>query len=99
MTNSTKRSGNKDEVKHYKFLKVIKSSFSFRVFHLIEWGLLLNPYFILVALNNAFVGSSVMTFVPQLREITAEKGLSLEETADILTIRAMGDIIARIFQG
>ena len=63
------------------------------------WGLLLNPYFTLVALNDAFVGSSVMTFMPQLRGITAEKGLSLEKTADILTLRAMGDIIARIFQG
>ena len=98
MTNSTKRSGNKKEGKHYKFLEIVKSSFSFRVFHLIEWDLLLNPYFTLVALNDAFVGSSVMTFMPQLRGITAEKGLSLEETADILTMRAMGDIIARFLK-
>ena len=94
MTTSTKRSGNKKEGKHYKFLEIVKSSFSFRVFHLIEWDLLLNPYFTLVALNDAFVGSSVMTFMPQLKGITAEKGLSLEKTADILTLRAMGDIIA-----
>ena len=99
MTTSTKRSGNEKKGKHYRFLEIVKSSFSVKVFHIIEWDLLLNPYFTLVALNDAFVGSSVMTFMPQLREITAEKGLSLEKTADILTLRAMGDIIARIFQG
>lgn len=67
----------------------------FRVFRMINWKLLVNPYFVLIALGSSWVFTCFMSYVPQFRNICQERGLDLGETADILTMVGVCEMVAR----
>jgi len=70
-----------------------------KVFHMMNWRLLCNPYFLMLAVGNGVVFVSTLTYIPQLRNICSDKGLNLAQTANVMTILATTEMIGRPFWG
>ena len=70
-----------------------------KVFRMMNWRLLRNPYFLMLAAGNAVVFVSSLTYLPQLRNICSDKGLNLAQTANVITILATTEMIGRPFWG
>ena len=75
------------------------SSKIFKVIRLINWALLRQPFFLLVTVGNSMMLTISLLYISQLRSICHEKGLTLFQTADILSIMAFFDIISRLLHG
>ena len=60
---------------------------------MMNWRLLCNPYFLMLAAGNAVVFVSSLTYLPQLRNICSDKGLDLAQTANVITILATITIV------
>ena len=73
--------------------------FLFKVFRMMNWRLLRNPYFLMLAAGNAVVFVSILTYIPQLRNICSDKGLNLAQTANVITFMAITEMIGRPFWG
>merc|ERR1711892_1345553 len=71
----------------------------FRVFCMIEWKLLSDPFFLMVAIGNSMGYCAVLSYLSSLRTICSEKGLSASQTADIISVIAFTEIFTRVFQG
>ena len=69
--------------------------FLVKVFRMMNWRLLCNPYFLMLAAGNAVVFVSTLTYLPQLRNICSDKGLDLAQTANVITILATTEMIGR----
>merc|ERR1719483_541460 len=70
-----------------------------RVFSMIKWKFLWDPFFLMVAIGNSVGFNCTLAYVSQLRTICNEKGLDVPQTADILSIMAFTEIFTRSFQG
>jgi len=70
-----------------------------RVFFMIKWKLLSDPLFLMVAMGNSMTYCAILSYVSSLRTICSEKGLSASQTADIISVIAVADILTRVFQG
>jgi MFS family permease len=70
-----------------------------RVFCMIKWKLLWDPFFVVVGIGNSMVYCAVLSYVSQLRTICSQKGLSVPQTADIISVMAFTEIFTRLFQG
>ena len=66
-----------------------------KVFRMMNWRLLRNPYFLMLAAGNAVVFVSTLTYIPQLRNICSDKGLDLAQTANVMTFLATTEMIGR----
>ena len=71
----------------------------FRVFRMINWRLLCDPNFILIALGNSIAFTCNLSYIPMLREICKERHLDLGQTANLLTILGVMEMIGRPFWG
>ena len=66
---------------------------------MIDWKLLRDPFFLMVTVGNSMCWCVLLSYVPGLRTICKERGLSVSQTADILTLIATTEIFTRAFQG
>jgi len=70
-----------------------------RVFCMIDWKLLCDPFFLMVTIGNSMCWCVLLSYVSSLRTICKERGLSVSQTADILTLIATTEIFTRAFHG
>ena len=70
-----------------------------RVFLMIEWKLLRDPFFLMVAVGNSVCYCVLLSYVSSFRTICQERDLSVSQTADIITIISATEILTRGFQG
>ena len=92
-----------DEPKREKIQEEENSCFHqmliIRVLCMIKWKLLSNPYFLMISLGTSLLHCSLMFYVSSIRTISAERGLNVPDTADIISVIAFSDILTRLFQG
>ena len=70
-----------------------------KVFCMIKWNLLWDPFFVMVAIGNSVGYNGILAYVSQLRTICSEKGLDVPQTADVISVIAFTEIFSRVFQG
>ena len=66
---------------------------------MIDWKLLRDPFFLLVTLGNSLSWCVMLSYIPGLRTICKERGLSVPQTTDILTLISTTEVFTRAFQG
>jgi len=72
---------------------------SCRIFSLIKWSLLKDPYFLIIAAVNSICFSAVLVQLPQISIIAKDLNLSLDQRANLVSILSATNIISRICQG
>ena len=70
-----------------------------RVFRMINWRLLLDPYFVMIALGISVLYVSILSYVAQLQNIFVERDLELGQSAHILTAVAIVEMFGRPLMG
>jgi len=66
---------------------------------LIKWRLLLHPEFMILAAGVTLSFNCMVSYISQIRNITMEKGISMEGTADILSILAVVEMVGMPLHG
>ena len=67
--------------------------------HLIKWRLLLDPKFLLVAGGATLTFNCVLTFLSLVRRVAAERGLGVEETASLLSLLGLVEMVGMPLHG
>ena len=70
-----------------------------KFFMMIKWRMLLSPYFLMIAFGNSMVFNVMLNYISSMRTITKEKGLTVSQTADIVSIMATSEIVFRFCHG
>ena len=66
---------------------------------LIKWRLLLDPEFLTLASGVTLSFNCMVSYISQIRIITMEKGISMEGTADILSILGVVEMVTMPLHG
>ena len=66
---------------------------------LIKWRLLLHPEFMILVAGVTLSFNCMVSYISQIRNITMEKGISMEGTADILSILAVVEMVGMPLHG
>lgn len=69
------------------------------IFTMINWNLLRDPNFIAIAIGNSFVFNSVLSYISQYVAIASEKGLTLDECANLISAASATEIVAKLLIG
>ena len=64
-----------------------------KIFTMINWKLLQDPYFIAIAVGNSFVFNSVLSYMSQYVAIATEKGLEGDESANLISFASATEIV------
>ena len=66
-----------------------------RALRMIDWRLLKEPYFVMIALGNLLVFVCMLSYVPMLKNIFEERGLDLSQSANVLTALGITEMLGR----
>ena len=66
---------------------------------IIKWRLLLDPEFLVLATGVTLSFNCMVSYISQISNITMEKGISMEETADILSILGVVEMLGMPLHG
>ena len=66
---------------------------------LVKWRLLLDPEFMILASGVTLSFNCMVSYISQIRNITMEKGISMEGTADILSILGVVEMVGMPLHG
>ena len=101
-SNNENETGQQDKLMEEDLEKAIekqaKGSFCNFLF-LIKWRLLLHPEFMILAAGVTLSFNCMVSYISQIRNITMEKGISMEGTADILSILAVVEMVGMPLHG
>lgn len=101
-SNNKNETGQHDKLMEENLEKAIekKAKDSFCNFwFLIKWRLLLHPEFMILAAGVTLSFNCMVSYISQIRNITMEKGISMEGTADILSILGVVDMVGMPLHG
>ena len=89
---------NVENVENQAIEKKEKGSFC-QFWFLIKWRLLLDPEFLILASGVTLSFNCMVSYISQMRNITMEKGISMEGTADILSILGVVEMVGMPLHG
>ena len=87
-----------ENVENQAIEKKEKGSFC-QFWFLIKWRLLLDPEFLILASGVTLSFNCMVSYISQMRNITMEKGISMEGTADILSILGVVEMVGMPLHG
>ena len=70
-----------------------------RVFSLIEWSLLKQPYFLFITMVNCICMINLQLQLSEISQVAKERNFTLEERADIISILSVADIFTKVATG
>ena len=70
-----------------------------RVFSLVEWSLLKQPYFLFITMVNCICMINLQLQLSEISQVAKERNFTLEERADIISILSVADIFTKVATG